>query len=298
MSLVHKLKTFIALTGTPAKFVAKTIIGYAVPGSSSVIELIEKCIDCAHGTAKDSLDDLVKREDQERVEAILGLMLGDLQHVVVQLKHLEGNPEDAKKTLTAALRAEKQSLAAAKAIGQQIMQLSFVQAELKRLAAGQDNLIDLQRRFYASHLDYLEEQQQHNVAPGQLDERLKRIEEFIFAGRHGDPERAESLSAALSQEQPASAVLAVAVAASQAAEHNFVAAARSLERVLRRAIAGPTGVDRRQAGKAVGARTGAESPTALVERKALPTVGRYAVRGWPASYAICGKIPSVVMFSD
>src|ERR1700676_4175516 len=99
--------------------------------------------------------------------------------------------------------------------------MSAVQAELKKLTAGQEDLIGLQRRLFASHLDYLQEQRQHHVAPEQLDERMKRIEEFIFASRRGDHARAESLSAALSREQPASAVLAVALGASQAADQDF-----------------------------------------------------------------------------
>jgi serine/threonine protein kinase len=235
MSLTQKLTTFVARCGTPAKFVAKTVIGYAVPGSGPLIELVETLIDCAQKTAKDNLevDGFASKADLERIETMFDVLLGDMKDVVEKLKPLEAVPEIAKETLRTALATEKHCLAAAMAIRAQGMQLSAVQAELKKLSAGQEELLDLQRRFYGSHLDYIEEQRQHNVAPSQLNERLKKMEEAIFANWHGDHERAETISAQMSQDQPDSAVLAVAEAATQASGHNFVGAARSLTRAAR-----------------------------------------------------------------
>jgi hypothetical protein len=139
-------------------------------------------------------------------------------------------PELAAKTLRTALSNEQHLLDAAKAIRAQGLQLDAVQAGLEKLSAGQEDLLELQRRFFGSHLDYIEEQRLHHVAPSQLNERLKKMEDAIFAGWRGDHESAESISAALSQAQPESAVLAVAEAATQAAGHNFVGAAQALTR--------------------------------------------------------------------
>lgn len=55
MAFLPKLRKFVQICGAPAKFVAKTIVGVAVPGSGPVLELVEKVIDCAHETAKDRL---------------------------------------------------------------------------------------------------------------------------------------------------------------------------------------------------------------------------------------------------
>ena len=46
MSFLHKVKTFVTRCGAPAKFVAKSIVGMALPGSGPVIDLIDKAIDC------------------------------------------------------------------------------------------------------------------------------------------------------------------------------------------------------------------------------------------------------------
>jgi hypothetical protein len=48
MSCLEKVRTFVNRCGAPAKFVAKSIVGVAVPGSAPVMELIDKLIDCAH----------------------------------------------------------------------------------------------------------------------------------------------------------------------------------------------------------------------------------------------------------
>jgi type II secretory pathway component PulF len=233
MALREKIRAFVQRCGAPAKYVAKAVVGFAVPGSGPVLDLIDRLIDCAHETAKDNLDALASAEDLQCVEKMFDVLLGDLRGVVETLKGLERLPDEGRKTLAAALRAEGRSLEAVKAIREQVLQLSAVKAELARLAAGQEGLLELQRRFYGSHLDFLEEQRRFNVSPGQLDQRLRVIEEFIRAGRGGDPGRAEAVSVALSREQPASAVLAVAVAASQAAGHRFLDAAQSLERAAR-----------------------------------------------------------------
>ncbi len=192
MTFLQKLRTFIARCGAPAKFVAKQIVGVAVPGSAAVLELIEKAIDCAHETAKDNLDAIAPREDLGRLEAMFDAMLGDLQDVVEHLRRLEDVPDLARKTLVTALRNEEHCLAAARAIQEQATQLSGVRADLARLSAGQEELCDLQRRNYGTLLDYIEEQRQHNVSPRDLNERLIRIEEALIAGRSGDHQRAEA----------------------------------------------------------------------------------------------------------
>lgn len=233
MSLTQKLLTFVARCGTPAKFVAKTVLGYAIPGSTVLIDLVEKLLDSAQQTAKDNLEEYGSKEDLQRIEKMFDFLLGDLKDVVEKLTHLEAVPETARETLRTALATEKHCLAAAQRIRGLGWQLSAVQAELKKLSAGQLELLDLQRRFFGAHLDYIEEQRQHNVSPNQLDARLKKMEELIRAARHGDHARAETLSAELTQAQPVSAVLAVAEAATQASGHNFVGAAQSLSRAAR-----------------------------------------------------------------
>ena len=233
MSFLQKLKTFVTRCGAPAKFVARTIVGVAVPGSGPVLELIEKLIDCAHETARDNLETLASREDLQRIETMFDVLLGDLQGVVEHLRHLEQVPHIAQETLTTTLSVKQQCLAAARTLREQGLQLSSVQTELKKLATGQEDLRDVYRRLYGVHLDYIEEQRVHHVSPADLDERLKRLEEGILALRNGAADRAEAIFTQMCTEQPDSAVLAVAEAASQAAGHHFVRAAKTLVRASR-----------------------------------------------------------------
>ena len=211
MSFREKLQTFVARCGTPAKFVAKTVVGYAVPGSGPLLDIVEKLIDCAQQTAKDNIEvdglaskvdlqhiekmlgDTASKEDLLRIEKMFDVLLGDMNDVVERLKDLEAVPETAKKTLRSAVATEKHCLTAAKVLRALGLQISAVQAELEKqsaqlamLLSGQKISLELQGRFYASHLDYIEEQRQHNVAPEQLNERLKKMEEFVFANWHSD----------------------------------------------------------------------------------------------------------------
>jgi formylglycine-generating enzyme required for sulfatase activity len=233
MSCLEKVRTFVKRCGSPAKFVAKSIIGVAVPGSAPVMELIDKLIDCAHDTAKDNLDDFASREDLVRVEKMFDRMLDDMQDVVEHLRRLEDVPDLARKTLYAALRSEEHCLAAAEGIAEQAVQLSTVRADLAKLSAGQDDLRDLQRRNLGTLLDYIEEQREHNVAPSQLNDRLKQIEQALVASRRGEHDRAEAVFVQMSAAQPESATLAVAEAAAQAAAHQFARAANTLVRAAR-----------------------------------------------------------------
>ncbi len=193
MTCLEKVRTFVKRCGAPAKFVAKSIVGIAVPGSAPVMELIDKLIDCAHDTVKDNLEELASREDLARVEKMFDRMLGDMQDIVEHLRRLEDVPDLARKTLYAALRNDEHCLAAAKGIAEQAVQLSAVSSDLAKLSAGQDDLRDLQRRSLSTLLDYVEEQRQHDVSPSQLNERLKQIEQALLAGRHGDHDRAEAV---------------------------------------------------------------------------------------------------------
>ena len=233
MSTLEKVRTFVKRCGTPAKFVAKSIIGATVPGSREVMELIDKLIDCAHETAKDNLEDHASKEDLQRIEKMFDLMLGDMQDVVEHLRRLEDVPDLARKTLYSALRNEEHCFAAAKALNQQAELLSAVRADQARQSAGMEDLRDLLVRRDGTILDFIEEQRQHNVALGQLIERLKPIEQAFQAGRSGDHERAEAIFVHLSAAQPESAALAVAEAAVQAVGHDFVGVARSLARASR-----------------------------------------------------------------
>ncbi len=230
MSFLPKLRTFVTRCGAPAKFVAKTVIGVAVPGSGPVMDLIDKLIDCAIDTAKDNLEALASAEDLERMEKMFDIMLGDLQGVVEHLRHLEQVPKIAQDTLYSALRTEEHCFAAARALQAQATQLSAVRGELARLSAGQEDLRDLQLRSYKTMLDCIEEQRRENVAPSQLNERLKRIEEAVLADRRGDHDRAAALFSREGAARPAWSALAVAEAAAQAAGHRFVPAAKSLAR--------------------------------------------------------------------
>jgi len=233
MSLLQKLRTFVACCGAPAKFVAKTVIGVAVPGSGPVLNLIDRLIDCAADTARDNLRELASVEDLQRIEKMFDILNGDLQEIVEHLRHLEQVPDIAKKTLYATLRTEEHCFAAARALQAQAMQLSAVDAELRKLSAGQEEFRDLQRRSYDTMLDYIEEQRQQNVSPSQLNERLKRMEEALQALHAGQRDGAEAMLAQQSAAQPESAALAIAEAAAQAANNDFVPAAKSLARAAR-----------------------------------------------------------------
>jgi formylglycine-generating enzyme required for sulfatase activity len=232
MSFLQKLQVFTARCGTPAKFVAKTVIGYAVPGSAPLLDLIEKLIDCAQQTARDNIqvDGLASAQDLQRVEKMFDMLLGDLQGVVEKLKGLEHVPQDARQTLVAALRTEKRCLAAMAAIEAQGEQLSALRASMDRLCAGQEGLRELHERGNGVVLDFIEEQRARNIAN---DEQLKRIEDAVLARARGEHHREEEIYSNLCREIPDSAVLAVAAGSSEAAMYNFVGAAATLKRAQR-----------------------------------------------------------------
>ncbi len=89
-----KAKELYKRYGAPAKFAAKLVLGTVVPGSSEVVELIEKALDCAHETTKDNLD--ASPGDLERVEQTLDVLMGELQPLMAKLAPLEQLPDLAR----------------------------------------------------------------------------------------------------------------------------------------------------------------------------------------------------------
>jgi formylglycine-generating enzyme required for sulfatase activity/serine/threonine protein kinase len=233
MSFWEKLKTFVTRCGPPSKFVAKALIGIAVPGSYLVMELIDRVFDSSKEPTQAALEKLASKQDLQCVEKMLDVMLGDLKGVVEHLRHLEQVPHIAQETLTTALSLKPECMAAVKMLREQSFQLTGMQTELEKLATGQEDLREVYQRLYGAHLDYIEEQRLHNVSPADLDARLRRIEEGILAVRGGAPDRAQAIFSDMSTQQPDSVVLVVAEAAAQAAGCNFTPAAKALERAAR-----------------------------------------------------------------
>ncbi len=136
--------------------------------------MIDKLINCAHETAKDTLEDLASREDLQRIEKMFDLLLGDMQDVVEHLRRLEDVPDLARKTLYSALRNEEHCFAAATALNQQAELLSTMRADQARQSAGMEDLRNLLVRLDGTILDFIAEQRQHNVAPGDSSNGLNR----------------------------------------------------------------------------------------------------------------------------
>jgi hypothetical protein len=155
MHCLEKVRSFVKRCGTPAKFVARSILGAVVAGCREVLELIDKLIDRAHETAQGHFEELASPEDLQHIETIFDLLLGDMQDVVEQLRRLEKVPDLAKKTLYRELRDNERCFAAARAIEEQVAQLSGVRAQLAKLSVGQEGLRDLQRRHLGTMLDFI-----------------------------------------------------------------------------------------------------------------------------------------------
>jgi hypothetical protein len=76
MAWKQKAKELYKRYGAPAKFAAKLVLGTVVPGSSEVVELIEKALDCAHETTKDNLDARARTAQRPRPWAVFRRMPG------------------------------------------------------------------------------------------------------------------------------------------------------------------------------------------------------------------------------
>src|ERR1700722_18154226 len=104
MAWYQKAQELYKRYGAPAKFAAKLVLGTVVPGSSEVVELIEKALDCAHETTKDNLD--ASPGDLQRVEQTLDVLLGELQPLMAKLARLEQLPDLARERLDLALATD------------------------------------------------------------------------------------------------------------------------------------------------------------------------------------------------
>ncbi len=229
MSVTTKALELVKRYGAPVKFAAKMILGTVVPGSPYIVELVEKVFDCAQGAARDNLDGRASAADLERVEQMLDLLQGDLQALVAKLCRLEAVPDVAKEILRLALKTDEACRRSARQLETLATQFDLFAQQLLHGQVEDRKL--LQRIVGVS--DFVEELIAAGCTPQVFGQLLERFEEALNLLSRQKPMEAEALFRQQSVEQPRSAALAVALAASQTVAHRFVDAEQSLKRAVR-----------------------------------------------------------------
>ena len=105
MSWQSKVLGLCKKYGSSAKFAATTILGAVVPGSPAVISLVEQAFDAAQKSGQDDWEINVAKQlqttadNQARLEQMLDVLGGDLQHVFAQMANLQQMPDLARQML-------------------------------------------------------------------------------------------------------------------------------------------------------------------------------------------------------
>lgn len=232
MSLAVKAKQLVKRYGAPVKFAAKMILENVVPGGPAVVGLVEKVLDCAHEAAKDNLDLLAGNADLKRIEGILDQLQGDLAGLVSRLSRMEDRPEMAREILDYALATDENCREALRRLETLARQSDLLLGQQRQMLHGQEEMLQLLQRAVGV-CDYVDEMRSAGFSPQQLGDCLRRFERALELLARNQAGEAERLLERQSREQPASAALATALAASQAVGHRFVEAEKSLTRAVR-----------------------------------------------------------------
>jgi hypothetical protein len=230
MAWLQKAKELYKRFGAPAKFAAKIVLGATVPGSPVVIELIEKALDCAHEATKDNFD--ATPADLTRLESALDVLLGDMQPLMAKLARLGQLPDLAREILDVALATDEVCRRSARMLELCVAGFDRLSQQQDQVLGGQDEMRPILNRMVGV-CEYVEELRVAGCSPRQFGEFLGRFNHAYeaFAGRqYGEAERLLTEAAV---EQPQSAAVAVALAATQTASHQFVRAEASFGRAVR-----------------------------------------------------------------
>jgi TPR repeat protein len=230
MAWYDKAQQLLKRYGAPAKFAAKLILGATVPGSPAVIELIQQALDCAHETTKDNLD--ATPADLARLESALDVLLGEFQPLMDKLRRLEPVPDIAREMLETALATDEACHQSARLLEQCVGQFDRLGRQHEQMLAGQEEMLPILRRMVGV-CDYVDELRAAGCAPQAFAQFLGRFSQAYeaFAGRQYA--EADRLLTAAAAEQPQSAAVTVALAATQTVEHQFVRAEGTLARAVR-----------------------------------------------------------------
>jgi formylglycine-generating enzyme required for sulfatase activity len=230
MAWLHKAKDLYKRFGAPAKFAAKLVLGTVVPGSPAVIELVEKALDCAAETVKDNLD--ASPADLGRLEEALDVLLGGMEAQMAKLARLEQTPDIAREILDLALATDDACRKSARMLEQCVSRFDRVARQQDRLVAGMEEARPLIQRM-AGVSDYIDELKAAGCTPqrfGRLFDLFEKALSAFAAQRFGEAERLLSQADA---EQPNCGAVAVALAATQTAGHQFIRAEATLARAVR-----------------------------------------------------------------
>jgi formylglycine-generating enzyme required for sulfatase activity len=225
-----KAQELIKRYGASAKFAAKLVLSATVPGSPAVVELVEKALDCAHETTRDNLE--ATSADLNRLESTLDVLLGELHPLMDKLRRLQHVPDIARELLELALATDDVCRRSAYTLEQCVGQFDRLAGQQEQLLAGQAEMRPLLQRTVGV-CAYVEELRAAGCSPQRFGRLLQFFEGALAAFAARRYEEAERLLVQADTEQPQCAAVAVALAATQTASHQFVRAEASLNRAIR-----------------------------------------------------------------
>ncbi len=235
MSWASKLLELCRRYGKPAKLAASSILGAILPGSPAVIALVEQAFDTAEEKGQDHWEMKVDQRldasagDLERLGEVLDLLQGELQHLTAQVVRL---PDFAPQIIETALTSDARCQEAARRLESLAGRFDRLERQQERLLAGQANMLPLLRRTVGV-CDYIDELRAAGFSVEVFGELLRAFQAALRLLGAGHVHEAEQALERVSAARPLSAAATVALAASQAAGHNFLQAEQTLTRALR-----------------------------------------------------------------
>jgi hypothetical protein len=221
--------------GKPVKVAASSILGAILPGSPAVVELVERAFDTAEEKGQDHWEVRVDEqleasaEDLERLGQVLDLLQGELQHLTAQVARL---PEFAQQIIETALTSDPRCQEAARRLENLAGRFDRLERQQERLLAGQADMAPLLRRTIGV-CDYIDELRAGGFSIEVFAELLRGFQKALRLLGRGEIQEAERALEAVAAARPMSAAATVALAASQAAGHNFLQAEQTLTRAIR-----------------------------------------------------------------
>jgi serine/threonine-protein kinase len=238
MSLLNQLAGFAQKFGASAKFVVSTTLQTLIPGAPAVVNLAEKAFDILQGAAEVIREEQLlaaleaSSRDVTHLGQVLGVLESDLGSVLEQLAALEGLPDAAARILDTSLANDENTRAALHKLDKLAGQFERVEAQNRKLLAGQDEMLALLRRM-TSVVDFVDELAAAGVAGKEFIDLIQSMREGQLALVQGRSAEAESKLMQLARSRPQSGAAAMAAAAVDVVEHRLPSAQQELTRAVR-----------------------------------------------------------------
>lgn len=237
MSVRDKVLGLLKRYGPSAKFAVKTALKTILPNAGPVLDLVDGSMNCAREISPNNWDFDQSRQppaspqDLQRVENLLNQLDARMGHVLAQLAGLETMPDVANQILDMALATDERCQQTAHDVQGIARSCERQEEHLRRLCAGQDEMLPLMQRLLGV-ADFIDELKREGFSVSAFATQFREYRGAAEQFSAGHLAEAEAALARQADALPRSASVAVALAATQTAAHDFLRAETSLSRAV------------------------------------------------------------------